>query len=344
MRRMVAVVSLVAFGALLAGIVIPITFRENRVVANSRSAPQPRYQRATMEVAQADRAATATTTTSNRFNRGHLSEEFDGDLPIRHRGEREAESLDFVQAPSKPATAAEYIDEVAQSIPRRSSPASKRTASDAALADDDGQSAPLFPGSVPGRVTLIVSPDQQIRIVAENKSVPLSPLAEGSVLVTAEEFTLTPSKEGGSNQLTCMGNVSVRHQNFTAEGTLLAIDKSNLVLEGTAQRPAAIKKLASGTRDLSESPDVGDFQLVARKIIFTLSLDKLQVDSGTTISPTSSGSGTSTAPNRTLPPETPDTAPPVPVPPERKTPPVPLPNPPKTSSRPATSDPFSEDA
>ncbi|MDB5339052.1 MAG: hypothetical protein JWN70_4671 [Planctomycetaceae bacterium] len=117
--------------------------------------------------------------------------------------------------------------------------------------EPDGFQAPLpgndAPHFVKFRVTLTLAPDHQIRVVAAGGPESITQIlsAAHSVLITAEEFHLTPAAEpGAGNQISCSGAVEIRGPQFTGSGHKLSIQNDKLVLEGTVENPAILTKVA----------------------------------------------------------------------------------------------------
>jgi hypothetical protein len=250
---------------------------------------------------------------TNRFDRGALSEAFDGEI-IRGRRpktqflEAEAFSLsDPVSAETATPPALESGEELAQAT----------TAQE--LSDDPGQfpaavprkgqlvPVPLDPRQVPNysdpqkatgkliagstrrvpmappRVVMLIGKDHQISVRAESRILPDShkEIPPGSIIVIAEEFGLVPPTEpAAGNQVTCTGNVQLISQNVAATCAKLTFKGTSLVLEGTPQHRVEVKRQAAG--------DAAEFQLSADKISFTLSLDKIEIGGGVTVSPAAS--------------------------------------------------------
>lgn len=348
MRRWMASLAVVGFTALLFGGLIPRSLPQNVLVADSHVAepqnaslavlqeafpesPKPapvihRNYRATaavdtVEVPQLSDDATLPDSeetepaTANRFDRGRLNEEFDGE-ELGHSPHAVAQADGPRGTEPRVPTFTER-----QPLPPRSRPASVRSTpkldrnfieqdpSELVGATRVGPNASVPVLKIP-RVTLVLTPDHQIRIVPENKSSAAAPSAvvAGEILITAEEFALTPSTEpAGANPLSCTGNVHVRSAQFVGQGSRLLVRNDLFVLEGTAQQPAAIMKLSNVTNNGEPVSDPGEFRLSARKITYTLSLDKLQIDDAVTISPASPATPTVAPP--LLPPTAPDSTP-----------------------------------
>lgn len=158
-------------------------------------------------------------------------------------------------------------------------------------------SSPTVPTS---RVTLIRTPDHQIRIVAENKSAPESPqpIPAGAISITAEEFNLTPATEPGTdNQLNCLGRIEISGQHFRAQGAKLSVKNTSLVLEGLPGQPASIVRLPAATANPNETTtDNSEFRVSAGKISFSLSLDTIKVSDHVSIVPEGTAESTPAAP------------------------------------------------
>lgn len=303
MRKTVAAIALISFGAVLTGLIVPLAVRENRVVANHRDA-QPVARRTphtqpsitttpgltSLQIAQLEAnppPASAPKSQANRFDRGRLSEEYDGELPSK------ITDAPFVEAEEAPEELVLNDQDPFGSVitPPKETPSPKRPAQ---LVEDTEyiQPAPAptweNPASKekrPQQVTLIVSSDQQIHVSPSNKTDLKAAITDGTLVITADEFTLTPAREtGAGNQIVCNGNVQIHHQHFAGQGTQLTVDKSALVLQGTAERPAMINKFVQAAPAAGTIPG-NEFRLTARKILFTSSLDKLQVENGALISP-----------------------------------------------------------
>lgn len=278
----------------------------------------------------------ATLVAANRFDRGRLNEEYDGEM-IRKRSSRAGDTIaaatHFVEeSPVMPPAAGVELAqlELAQlptrsvdgtvngdnpfagaapptsnrkphliPIPRRTS-GQNRTANANDLTPNEGVPRDTHSGSsqallsaVESGVTLIINPDHQIRILAEAKTPPellMHPPA-GTLVISADEFNLVPPAELGARiQLTCSGRVQVRSQLFFAQCAKLFFKDTNLVLEGSAHSRVEIRKQATG--------NASEFQLSADKISFTLSLDKIQIGDGVTISPpATNGPGSTPVPH-----------------------------------------------
>ncbi len=187
------------------------------------------------------------------------------------------------------------------------------------------------------RVMLTLTPDHQIQVVASTTPVhgPLetSVFANNAILIIAQEFQIKPPPAPGNgkdfrlhNEIHCTGAIEIHSAQFTASGTKLSISDGELVLEGTAERPAVVTKAGIATTQViptvappavaipteakvpaptpgidfdapqpaipatipapaPEKPAAPEFRVSATKITFTLSLDRLQVGSGTVITP-----------------------------------------------------------
>jgi hypothetical protein len=148
--------------------------------------------------------------------------------------------------------------------------------------------APSYTASK-SRVTIIRTPDHQIRIIAEDRSKAKSAttIPPDAILITAEEFSLTPSAEpAGAIQLQCAGHVEILGPLFNARCAKLAIKNSDFVLEGTAVQPAEIRKLSKIAQGTDKpTADGSEFHLSARQISFSLSLDAIKVSNSVSILP-----------------------------------------------------------
>lgn len=362
MRRWMASLAVVGFTAILFGVLIPRSLRQNLLVADSdvprlerdsltaiqevfpaTAKPKPvihRNYQATapldnIEVPQlsddaplqdSEESEEVVPATGNRFDRGRLNEEFDGE-ELGHSQNAVAQAdRPRVPSPAAPNFTDVGFEEVLRTPPRPKVPVKSTAKADRNFIE---QYAPDLVGAtrvapnaaVPvlkiPRVTLVLTQDHQIRIVPENKASAAvqSAVVAGETLITAEEFALVPPTESaGANQLSCTGNVQIRSSQFAGQGSKLMFLKDLIVLEGTAQQPAAIMKLANVMNNGTPAADQGEFRLSARKISFTLPLDKVQVDDAVTISPTPPSTPSVAPPS--LPPTAPETTPVLPKEPQ----------------------------
>ncbi len=265
-------------------------------------------------------------TLANRFDRGRLDEEFDGE-PVRSL------PLTSVEADVSAIPASETSDEIGTTEVAQSEPDlfAEGVTQERPLPHPGSPSDHTFPGAPsrptrllgrvdadkvrPGfsedastkpqvrssRVTIIRTPDHQIRIIAEDKSAVETPqpLAAGVIAITAEEFSLTPSTEAGvGNLLNCSGRVEIRGENFRARGAKLSIKNVDLLLEGTSVQPAEINKLppavANADAAWAETPE---FHLAAPQIGFSLSLDNIKVSTAISILPVRANPATPVPPS-----------------------------------------------
>lgn len=277
--------------------------------------------------------------TANRFDRGRLSEEFDGEIfgsapaaqvavadadlapPAPTQIPQDAQSLSLRDAVEPPGNPGPELDDFSPPVPRLLTqprvneslfPDSqldlKQTGTLAPPApfvaapshDDPFGTVPSTPTTQAARVTLIRTPDHQIRIVAESKSVGEAPqpLAAGAIAITAEEFTLTPPTEPGTgNQLSCLGRIEISGQHFRAQGTKLSVKNTSLVLEGSPGQPASIARLPAATTNSNETTtDDSKFRVTAGRISFSLSLDTIKVSDTVSIVPEGTAESTPAAP------------------------------------------------
>ncbi|MES2793956.1 MAG: hypothetical protein V4719_30360 [Planctomycetota bacterium] len=172
------------------------------------------------------------------------------------------------------------------------------------------------------RITMSVTPEHKIRAFAGGKAIAVekSALDAGAILITAEEFELLPpTKPGGTPQILCHGNVEIVSGQFKANGAKFSMDQDELVLEGTAERPAALSKYTVETSVViappiipiadprfstqdsvltAEAPSTPantppalspEFSISSVRISFTRALDRLQVGHGITVTPALTG-------------------------------------------------------
>ncbi|MDB5385912.1 MAG: hypothetical protein JWM11_1558 [Planctomycetaceae bacterium] len=343
MRRFIAVMAVIGCGACLHGIYFARPISQNQALAENVALPGlPGEGVAEITAVESHQGSTASTTpdaarsytheineikgrlgsvVGNRFDRGRLGEEYDGEQIRKKSSHAPAilsapdtqiaqEESPFLQTNSVVGAEIAQLDEPA---PPRIESLNRTANADPfvtpALPQNPQESNPRLvpvprrgdvqtphvkwinnapyavsgpvPASVP-RVTLIVGQDHQIRILPEAKTPPgllqqaPAPSLVGSLVITAEEFNLTPPTEpGAGNQLTCSGNVQLRSQRFVARCNTLSFKGSEFVLEGSAQSRVEIRQ--QGTEGGSE------FDLSAKKISFSLSLDKIQISEASTL-------------------------------------------------------------
>lgn len=123
------------------------------------------------------------------------------------------------------------------------------------ILENSGVGSTSIPTKPTTRVTLLLSPDQQIQIVAAGKPEVLGSAASvvNAIFITAVEFHLAPpTVPGAGHQIFCRGDVEVHSSRFSAGGRQLSIQQGELILEGTEEIPAHLTKAGTVTTPVSE--------------------------------------------------------------------------------------------
>lgn len=235
---------------------------------------------------------------SDPFDRGRLNEKFDGEmfkpqrrpiLDVELSGQPEVSApsdsvrnslnSEAVTLPPLPSDDLFPLGDAVEDqlpslgvVPTKSNDAPAfRPGKSNSFDDDDVTSHPTKVSAL--RVTIVVTAQQQIRVLAEGKwlgagTAPQIP--DDAIVITAEEFQIDPMVESGASPaLSCTGNVIVKTRRFTAGAARMSLQRDEIVLVGTSQVKAQIVK--------ESAKEGADFHLSADKITFNLALDSIQI-------------------------------------------------------------------